>query len=581
MAVPQLTLLPDPPLLTDDEDTYNIKADATVVAQQKSIPEINLSLIWIGQQVTAVNDYRQQAAQSATDAQKAASAANDSKVAAAKSASDATTNGQAQVDLAKAQVTLAAEQARLATANGRAQVQFAAEQAQLATTNGQAQVAAAGQVKEQTAAIRDQAQIIADAARAAVGIASYTNKKGYVFTVSDDGTSIQWRPRHRIGEVLQAAGPIDSTFLPLTGGLYLQSAYPELFAKVGLLGAQAGDSWAAVATTPVQFQRINIGKNRVLMAAPYAQTSTLYRSEDDGKTWSSVTVSAALNGSTGAGLYDVVSDGKGIWIGIGYLSSLSWFTLRSTDNGLTWTRVSSGVSGLPVRIATDGNGTWLAVGGTSSATAIRSDNNGVTWSVVLNQGSGSAGGVATDGLGNWMIGSGGGAFVSVNNGVSFTLKSVSNSVGNVTNVYDVVTDKKGIWLLSFYVASGSSAGLLKSYNFGSDWQAVPITGGGTVARMGGTDGNGAWYFAAGTGRVFVSRDNTITWSVISAVTTKLPSGNDTEIIVMSGSDVLASGLTALTRSNAVTPYDNTTLFQLPNVIAYKGLGAYIKAKEAA
>lgn len=75
MAVPQLTLLPDPPLLTDDEDTYNIKADATVVAQQKSIPEINLALTWIGQQVSAADGYQQDAASSATAAAQSAAAA--------------------------------------------------------------------------------------------------------------------------------------------------------------------------------------------------------------------------------------------------------------------------------------------------------------------------------------------------------------------------------------------------------------------------------------------------------------------------------------------------------------------------
>lgn len=79
MAVPQLTLLPDPPLLTDDEDTYNAKADATVIAQQKSIPEINTSLTWIGAQVTAIGGYATTASNAATSASDSATLAGQAK----------------------------------------------------------------------------------------------------------------------------------------------------------------------------------------------------------------------------------------------------------------------------------------------------------------------------------------------------------------------------------------------------------------------------------------------------------------------------------------------------------------------
>jgi peptidoglycan hydrolase CwlO-like protein len=102
---PQLTLLPDPPLLTDDEDTYNVKADETVIAQQQMIPEINASLTWIGQQVTAVDGYRQAAAASAQTAAQQAAIATGAGDAAAE-----------QVALAAQQVQLAATQVQAATA---------------------------------------------------------------------------------------------------------------------------------------------------------------------------------------------------------------------------------------------------------------------------------------------------------------------------------------------------------------------------------------------------------------------------------------------------------------------------------
>jgi hypothetical protein len=73
MAVPQVGLLPDPPLTTDSEEVFNAKADTTLLAQQAMVPQINIALTWTAAQVLAVQGY--------------ASAAFDSAAAAAQSAS--------------------------------------------------------------------------------------------------------------------------------------------------------------------------------------------------------------------------------------------------------------------------------------------------------------------------------------------------------------------------------------------------------------------------------------------------------------------------------------------------------------
>jgi hypothetical protein len=72
MAVPSITLLPDPPLPTDPEAVFDAKAGASLTAQQAMVPQINTSLTWIGAQVTAIGGY---ANSSATNAQTASSAA--------------------------------------------------------------------------------------------------------------------------------------------------------------------------------------------------------------------------------------------------------------------------------------------------------------------------------------------------------------------------------------------------------------------------------------------------------------------------------------------------------------------------
>lgn len=82
MAVPSIDLLPDPPLPTDPEDIFDAKAGASLTAQQAMVPQINITLTWIGQQVSAVDGYRQAAAASAkTATEQAAIATNAGGVA--------------------------------------------------------------------------------------------------------------------------------------------------------------------------------------------------------------------------------------------------------------------------------------------------------------------------------------------------------------------------------------------------------------------------------------------------------------------------------------------------------------------
>lgn len=584
MAVPQIDLLPNPPLPTDAEDVFDVKAGASLIAQQAMVPQLNASLTWVGQQLSTADGYRQAAGKSAADAAASAGAANDSKLAAAQSALDATKNGKAQLDLAKVQVTLATEQAGLATSNGDAQVKLAAQQAQLATSNGQAQVAAAGQVKDQTAAIRDQAQIIADAARAAVGIPSYVNKKGWVFTVKDDGSGMEWRPRHRIGEVLQAAGPLDSTFLPLNGGLYLQSAYPQLFAKLGILGAIAGDTWTAYSSTVGGFAvgKIRVGKDGVMMGLG-ASRSTVYRSTDSGLTWAAISIASAL-GSSSHSMYSFDTDKKGVWIVTAYNGDAGMsYGARSADNGLTWAAINA--ANLPgdlyQAMATDGNGVWM-VGGNAGRMR-RSTDNGVTWIETYYTAQNTSFNVmATDRQGTWLACAVVSTYRSTDNGINWSLISTDNNSGTVIAL---AADEKGLWVGVGYAPSGRTVpGITKSYDGGRSWSLVAVTGstvnGDTAFRVI-ADGAGAWYVSLAGGKLIRSLDNANTWQQIGPSQTGFATSNGLDTVLMLGPDLLASGSGLIRKAPSATPYDSTTLFRLPEMLITKGIGSYIKAKEAA
>lgn len=78
LTAPQIDLLPDPPLPTDAEATFDAKAGASLAAQQVMVPQINASLTWIGQQVSAAEGYARQAAETVEGAQNAADLAAQS-----------------------------------------------------------------------------------------------------------------------------------------------------------------------------------------------------------------------------------------------------------------------------------------------------------------------------------------------------------------------------------------------------------------------------------------------------------------------------------------------------------------------
>lgn len=590
VTAPTITPLPPAPLPTDAEAVFDAKAGASLTAQASMVVELNASFGWVATQVNAAEGYKNAAATSASAAAGSASAANTSKNAAAQSAIDATNNGAAQV-------ALAAAQAALATTNGAAQVALAATQANLATTNGAAQVAlAAAQVtlaaglKTDTAGIRDQAQIIADAARAAVGIPSYALKPGYVFEVNEAATGIRWGARHKIGEAILTARDMDASYLPLAGGTYLQSAYPLLFDEVGLVGAVSGDVWSQVMApgTIGPFKSVKRGKDGVLIALLSSNaTSSYYRSTDNGATWTMLSYAAgAQGGNSTSNAGAVATDGKGVWMIHANSSGSGDSIARSTDNGLTWVSVrvnSSTDNAYPKSCDCDGNGTWVAAGGVSSLNTLRSVDNGVTWTKVQsNIGSKDGNSVSCDRLGTWVIGTLGAIWRSTDNGLTW----VQSAGTGVSQIWNIANNGKGVWILVSNTSSGSS--VLRSADNGLTWSQMALGLGAEATKVVATDYAGNWFVGTSTGRIARSVDEGQSWTLVAAATTGFLANDTFSAAIMINSDLLviayqaaAGNYTKVRRSNGTYPYDSATMFKLPDLRAPQGLNYLIKAKEAA
>lgn len=71
-TTPPLSTLPAPPLPTDAEADFDAKAGASLTAQVQMVAQINVALTWQATSMAATLDYKNAAAQSATDAAAAA-----------------------------------------------------------------------------------------------------------------------------------------------------------------------------------------------------------------------------------------------------------------------------------------------------------------------------------------------------------------------------------------------------------------------------------------------------------------------------------------------------------------------------
>lgn len=97
-------------------------------------------------------------------------------------------------------------------------------------------------------------------------------------------------------------------------------------------------------------------------------TTTQYRSNDDGATWSQFGVPI--------GFGKLTTDGNGVWIGIGSPTTVT----RSADNGVTWQNYVLPTAASNSFIVTDGKGTYLV--GSAASTISKSQDGGMTWTAV-------------------------------------------------------------------------------------------------------------------------------------------------------------------------------------------------------
>lgn len=410
---------------------------------------------------------------------------------------------------------------------------------------------------------------VSTAQAAAIATGSFPStgsaKTGQALLLAADKSKYWGYVGDQIGDLLPTARNPGSLYLPADGSIRLQSAYPLLFANVGLIGGSIATAWSTVSSITGGAPKASRA-GTVIVAGNGANYG---RSTDRGKTFSPVT--SGLSGSSVVGLN---TNQAGTWIGVTnatspsrlvrsaddgvtwapitiptiaaggtwkkpvYVGNLTWLIsanygdslLRSTDDGLTWNPVAHGFGGTAdiSEIASNEAGVALIA---SSNVVKRSTDYGATWNALFTAAAGVTA-IANDRVGNWLLSGATPAsnfYRSKDDAASFTLMSVtgiSNSVTSILMAYDLAIVTSG---------SGGTAALHTISNFGTP----TLVAAGSIAAGG------------------------------------LSEAGATVIIAQS------TTANSITRSTEFFTYDTATQFALPNPATARGVTNYIKALEAA
>jgi len=367
----------------------------------------------------------------------------------------------------------------------------------------------------------------------------------------------------------------------------------NLFVGTGggvFLSTNAGASWT----------QVNVGLTTTNVLTLAFSGTNLFAGTDAGVFLSSNNGTSWIAANLGLGLRRVNAFTVS---GTNLFAATDAGVFLSTNNGSSWVPMNAGLTSTNVRaIATSGTDlfagtcaetrTYLSAGGppgTLEDGVFRSADGGRSWSQTGFRGVGvltiAVSGTATGGS-SIFAGTGGGMFVSTDNGTTWAVRGTGGYevtallAGAGTNLFAQLPDVSGpylstdsgvnwsliaSWNLGYYVSYymaifatgtsvflGSTEGVVRSTDSGANWTVVLP---GIIVSAFAASGNDL--YAGGVGTIFVSTDNGNTWGTS---TTGLPNNRWLRHLAASGTNVFAGTDEGLFRStNSGTTWTQSAL----------------------
>ena len=356
----------------------------------------------------------------------------------------------------------------------------------------------------------------------------------------------------KVGDVFQGAvKPTADTWLPLAGGLYLQSSYAELYSLLGLLPDNLAAIQTAVARTMPSssaWSAVAYG-NGVFVAV--ANSTTAAATSPDGITWTARTMPSSIPWSS-------VAYGNGVFVAVANHSASS--SVATSPDGITWTARTVPTT-LYLGSVAYGNGVFVAPSRSSSTCVVSSD--GITW---------TSHNITGGGGGGWeSIGFGNGVFVVTYNGlVSYVVTSPDGVTWTNRTMPSSQRWKSVAYGNGVFVAIVQNSAVAATSPDGITWTArtLPSSGNRIAIAFG-----GGLFYVPEVGTIAYTSPDGITWA-----TRSLPS-SQSWLTTAYGNGVfvaVANGTTAAASAGPIVTYDSTTQFYLPASVNTPGIAQWIR-----
>lgn len=554
MAVPHINPLPTPPVRSDAPADFSAKADAFVAALPGFGADANELAAFVDQRAIDADASAQAAAASeaAVEADRAEVAANTATVAAS-----------------TATVIARADEVAANTAEVSANTQQVSEDAQ-AVADALASIA-----DGPVASVNGKSGVVTLVARDV--LPPVEGKSGMALVVNAAGNNVEWADAgQKIGDVLVSARGSVEGYLEAVGGIYLQSAYPELYAELGLLGGERGLSWDSSSITTAAINAVDVFVTQAGTIIQIFGTSNtqVIRSTDGGATWSAPIM---VHGSQAPVGIDQSDDGAIAILMYRPDSGIGLSLRHSNDNGATWSASgpTTSSSSKPTFFKYT-NGRWIAGGFANSVSYVTDVNApGFSTSASVPNGSNMLA-IASNDAGTIMVVGNQYAAVSTDNGNTWAIVGTAVGLTSTRLALSIATDKKGKWVVT------GNGFVSRSLDDRATWEVYEgsfTPGAGKTL----TDGDGTWLNFAGSANLRRSVDDGRTWNTLAPV----PGTNYTANLAAyrDGNFYLGyrttPGESRMAVSRPSYGYDTATQFRLPNIPVPAGLKSFIKAKEVA
>ena len=366
-----------------------------------------------------------------------------------------------------------------------------------------------------------------------------------------------------VGDIVYSYTNPGNGWLPCDGSAYLQSAYPELYSKLGLLYHNSTQSGTPITggpsgtKPPVAVKWLN--NQFIAITATTTDTNQIWTSSGIDGTWVQRT-------SPEANSWRGVAYGSGYYVAVAQNGTNR--VMRSSD-AITWTAASAAAANQWQSVAF-GNGVFVAVSQDGTNRVMRSTTAGASWTSV-NVPAYSWGTVLW--TGSKFVAFASNRMMESTDGVTWTDNALLISGSTIINAAEnLITMFKGKFL------SALNNSLFISSD-GINWRNIPFAAQSDDSSFQFVVTNGSFVLLGKISQItnnpltLISSNDLINWSVGT------PSGNT---FVAQRGAISPTGVIVLSGSNAspynvykLLGYNTSTQFVVPSL----GINAYIRAEQ--